>query len=65
MNKPPSQIVPDLLDEGVYLASEATMYRVLHEVGQVHARGRAQKLSMIALMAPPMIGIIAPRLGAD
>jgi len=47
MNKPPSQIVPDLLDEGVYLASEATMYRLLHEVGQVHARGRAQKRSSV------------------
>ena len=45
MNKPPSQIVPDLLDQGIYLASEATMYRVLHEVGQVHARGRAQRRS--------------------
>src|SRR5690625_2300437 len=25
---PPSQIVPDLLDKGVYIASESTFYRV-------------------------------------
>ena len=34
---PPSQIVPDLLDKGVYLASESTFYRVLKEAGQLHA----------------------------
>lgn len=28
---PPSQIVPTLADEGIYLASESTYYRVLHE----------------------------------
>ena len=32
---PPSQIVPDLLDKGVYLASESTFYRVLKEAGQL------------------------------
>ena len=47
MNKPPSQIVPDLLDQGVYLASEATMYRLLHEAGQLHSRGRAQKRTSV------------------
>jgi len=30
-----------LIDEGVYLASVSTMYRVLREAGQVHER-RAQ-----------------------
>ena len=38
---PPSQIVPRLADEGRYLASESSFYRVLHEVGQQHHRGRA------------------------
>lgn len=38
---PPSQIVPRLADEGVYLASESSFYRVLHAAGQQHHRGRA------------------------
>ena len=42
---PPSQIVPILADEGVYLGSERSMYRVLHERGQQHHRGRAAKAS--------------------
>lgn len=39
---PPSQIVPRLADEGIYLASERSFYRILHEHDQVHRRGRAQ-----------------------
>ena len=39
---PPSQIVPDLLDHGVYIASESSFYRVLSERGQLHHRGRSQ-----------------------
>jgi putative transposase len=39
---PPSQIVPKLADEGVYLASESTFYRLLKCYGQGHRRGRAQ-----------------------
>lgn len=38
---PPSQIVPRLADQGIYLASEATMYRVLRAARQVNRRGRA------------------------
>ena len=38
---PPSQIVPKLADEGVYLASESTFYRVLKDHDQGHRRGRA------------------------
>ena len=38
----PSQIVPTLADEGQYLASESSFYRVLREAGQQHARGRSQ-----------------------
>lgn len=39
---PPSQIVPRLSDQGVYIASESTFYRLLKEQGQCHRRGRAQ-----------------------
>lgn len=39
---PPSQIVPRLADDGVYLASESTFYRVLKAHDQQHRRGRAQ-----------------------
>jgi putative transposase len=39
---PPSQIVPKLADEGVYLASESTFYRLLKAHDQGHRRGRAQ-----------------------
>nr|WP_269077876.1 IS3 family transposase [Endozoicomonas montiporae] len=40
---PPSQIVPALADEGEYLASERTFYRVLHEAGQQNRRGKAAR----------------------
>lgn len=36
---PPSQIVPLLADQGTYLASEATFYRVLRAAGQNTRRG--------------------------
>jgi putative transposase len=39
---PPSQIVPELLDKNVYLASESSFYRVLHKHGQLYRRGRSQ-----------------------
>lgn len=39
---PPSQIVPVLLDKGLYLGSEATYYRVLKAHDQLHHRGRNQ-----------------------
>ncbi|WP_147480508.1 helix-turn-helix domain-containing protein, partial [Pseudomonas amygdali] len=38
---PPSQIVPRLADQGRYLASEATFYRVLRATGQQQHRGRS------------------------
>jgi putative transposase len=38
---PPSQIVPRLADEGIYLASESSFYRVLKAASQGHRRGRA------------------------
>ena len=38
----PHQIVPKLADEGVYIASESTFYRVLKAAGQDARRGRSQ-----------------------
>lgn len=37
-NLPPSQIVPRLADQGRYIASESTLYRLLHRAGQMHHR---------------------------
>jgi putative transposase len=45
---PPSQIVPRLADEGVYVGSESSFYRVLHEAGQVNRRGRAKAPRSVA-----------------
>jgi len=42
---PPSQIVPRLADQGQYIASESSFYRVLREHGQNHRRGRARPSS--------------------
>ncbi len=39
---PPSQIVPDLADQGIFIGSESSFYRVLRDHGQVHRRGRAR-----------------------
>ncbi|RLQ20142.1 IS3 family transposase, partial [Seongchinamella sediminis] len=39
---PPSQIVPTLADEGRYIASESTFYRILREEGQQQHRGRSR-----------------------
>ncbi len=40
---PPSQIVPRLADQGIYLASESSYYRILKAAGQLTHRGRAKK----------------------
>lgn len=40
---PPSQIVPRLADQGVYIASESSFYRVLQSQGQLQHRGRAKR----------------------
>ena len=40
---PPCQIVPALADEGTYIASESTMYRILREEKMLNHRGRSQK----------------------
>lgn len=44
---PPSQIVPMLADQGTYIASESSFYRILREEGQLHRRGRAAKPSQL------------------
>ncbi|MDT8444561.1 MAG: IS3 family transposase [Desulfuromonadales bacterium] len=44
-SKPPGQIVAALADEGIYLASESSFYRILRAEDQQHHRGRARKPS--------------------
>ncbi|WP_240611745.1 IS3 family transposase [Acidiferrobacter sp. SPIII_3] len=39
---PPTQIVPRLADEGRYIASESTLYRLLRAANQLAHRGRAK-----------------------
>ena len=39
---PPCQIVPSLADQGIYIASESSFYRVLREAKQLQHRGRAK-----------------------
>jgi len=39
---PPSQIVPDLADKNIYIASEASFYRTLKEAKQLSHRGKAR-----------------------
>jgi putative transposase len=39
---PPKQVVPRLADEGRYIASESTIYRILRAEGQDAHRGRAR-----------------------
>lgn len=41
-DRSPKQIVPSLADRGVYVASESTMYRVLHDENLQHHRGRTR-----------------------
>ena len=40
---PLGQIVPILLDKGVYIASESSLYRVLKAHNQLHHRGRSNR----------------------
>jgi hypothetical protein len=52
---PSGQIVPVLADQGVYIGSERSFYRVLHAHGQAYRRGRAR---------PPQEPRPGPRLEA-
>lgn len=45
MHLPPSQIVPALADQGFFIASESSFYRVLHEKGQQQHRGKSKACS--------------------
>ncbi|WP_432785356.1 helix-turn-helix domain-containing protein [Cyanobium sp. BSA11S] len=68
---PPGQIVPALADQGLFIGSESSFYRVLHQAGQCHRRGRArlpQELrSVPRLMADrPNCGlVVGHHLSAD
>lgn len=53
----PAQVYATLLDEGVYLCSERTMYRVLHEYGLVRERRRGHRRSG---HTPPMVHATGP-----
>ena len=41
-DQPPSQIVPALADQGLYVASESSFYRLLREANQLVHRGKAK-----------------------
>ena len=47
-SSPPSQVVPRLADKRVYIASESSFYRVLHEANQLNRRGRAKAPGTVA-----------------
>lgn len=51
-NKNPQQIVPILADQGIYLASESSFYRILHDAEQLHHRGRTSAPKTIAKPEP-------------
>ena len=55
---PPSQIVPRLADEGRYVASESTLYRLLREAGQLTHR-RPERL----LAGKPEVKTVADAAG--
>jgi len=60
MDLPPSQIVPLLADDGVYLASESTFYKILKARKLLEHRGKSKRKSLelpLALIAtrPNMI----------
>jgi putative transposase len=55
---PPGQIVPRLADEGRYIASESSFYRILREAEEQHHRGRARSPRPAA--EPPRLCAQAP-----
>jgi transposase InsO family protein len=55
---PPGQIVPRLADEGEYLASESTFYRILRAEGEQHHRGRSRAPRKLG--PPPRHLAVAP-----
>jgi hypothetical protein len=59
---PPARIVPALADEGTYIASEASFYRVLRVAGQMNRRGRAGECQASCRMACVMTFVYATPL---
>lgn len=55
---PPGQIVPRLADEGQYIASESSFYRILRQAEEQHHRGRARTPRPAA--EPPRLCARAP-----
>jgi transposase InsO family protein len=55
---PPSQIVPRLADQGQYIASESSFYRLLREANEQHHRGRSRAPRPAA--EPPRLVARAP-----
>jgi len=53
----PKQIVPQLSDRGIYVASESTFYRVLRAAGQLTHRGHARPAHR---QAPPTLRATGP-----
>lgn len=51
--------MPRLADNGIYLASESTFYRILRRHGQVHHRGRSR--APVTLSKPTSYPATAPR----
>lgn len=45
---PPSQLVPILLDQGIYLGSESSFYRTLNDNNQLNHRGRSKAPTKVA-----------------
>ena len=52
---PPGQIVPRLADQGQYIASESSFYRVLHEA-EAENRNRSARLRVFVPPAPISCG---------
>ena len=50
---PPSQIVPDLADQGHYIASESSFYRVLRDHQMVQHRGPTTQTTTSGKTDPP------------
>jgi len=57
-NLPPCQIVPRLADQGIYIASEASFYRVLNEQDQLKHRNKSKPARKVN--KPRALTAIAP-----
>jgi hypothetical protein len=48
----PEQIVPALADQKLFMGSESSFYRVLHQAGQCHRRGRVRRQLVFRIPVP-------------